>query len=301
MAQGTRLPKYSREMFALHKDGHEFPIEVVIFRVEAEEGLRHCAFIRDITERNRSKEQLERIVQERTVKLSQSNKDLRQFAKIASHDLQEPLKTMQGFVHLLKQTNEGKLDSDSTEFIEYIYEASQRMKHLIQSILLHSQINDTSNFDQITDCNSVIEDVLAGLSSTISEADAVIHVDNLPTVAVERTQVVQIFQNLISNAIKYRGKNNPEIHISVERVVDSWIFSVQDNSIGIEPQYADSVFDMFSRLHTRRKFPGAGMGLAICKRVVTLHGGSIWVESTPGLGSVFLFTLPAIKVKGEKV
>jgi PAS domain S-box-containing protein len=290
----------SDELFALHKDGHEFPVEIGIFRMEEEHDYSYAAFVRDITERKKSSEELERLIQERTGRLMQSNEELRQFAKIASHDLQEPLRAVQGFANLLAENTKGKLDKDSTEFIEYILDGTSRMQNLIHAVLIHSQMGGEQSHDQVTNCNAVIEDVIADLRVSLEETETTLEIDKLPEVAVERAQLIQLFQNLISNAIKYRGPDPPKIYISAELHVDQWLFSVRDNGIGLDPRYADKIFDMFARLHGKTQYPGTGMGLAICKRIVTSHGGNIWVESEPGHGSIFLFTLPAVRKEGEK-
>lgn len=288
------LMRRTTEIIAIHKDGHEFPIEIGIFRIREHEDHIYCAFVRDITERKHMSEVLERSVQERTAELTQSNEELRQFAKIASHDLQEPLRAVQGFANLLQESLGGKIDKDCEEFIDYILDGTQRMQQLIQSVLLHSSIKREETADELsTDCNSVIEEVLVNLDATIKESDAHLEVDNLPEVGVERTQLVQLFQNLVSNALKYRSEKTPEIFVTAERTVNEWLFSVRDNGIGIDPQYAQRIFDMFARLHGKTKYTGTGMGLAICKKIVTSHGGRIWVESEPGQGCIFLFTLPA--------
>lgn len=291
----ANILKTSRDLFAIHKDGHEVPIEIGIFRIEADLSHLYCAFIRDITQRVQTTQELEQLVQERTKRLTQSNDELRQFAKITSHDLQEPLRAIQGFANLLLETTQGKLEKDPTDFVGYILEGTQRMQRLVQSILVHSQIGFDGLTSYSTNCNSVIEEVLADLKQSIEDSGAVLEVDRLPNVAVERIQVIQLFQNLIGNAIKYRAASAPSIQITAERNWNQWLFSVRDNSIGIDPKYAEKIFDMFSRLHNKTEYPGTGMGLAICKRIVTSHGGSIWVESKVGQGSIFLFTLPAAK------
>lgn len=295
-----KILRMTNEIIATHRDNREFPIEIGIFRIKEDLDYTYCAFVRDITERKQFYEVLERTVQERTAELVQSNEELRQFAKIASHDLQEPLRAVQGFANLLQESTNGKLDQDSQEFIEYILDGTQRMQQLIQSVLLHSNIKKEDNEDEIqTSCNAVIEEVLANLDALLKETGAKLEVDTLPDVHVERSQLVQLFQNLISNAIKYRSKEPPRIIVNAERTVDDWLFSVRDNGIGIEPKYADRIFDMFARLHGKTKYSGTGMGLAICKKIVTSHGGKIWVESEPGQGCIFLFTLPAVKQNRE--
>ncbi len=286
------------ELMCAHKDGHEFPIEMGIFRVRVDNGCVYCAFGRDITERRQLNEELERRVQLRTTELTRSNEELKQFAKIASHDLQEPLRAVQGFVNLLSESTKGQLNKDCEEFMEYILDGTHRMQQLIQSVLLHSSItNHDNDFSAApsTDVDGVIEEVLANLDASIKENHATLEVDNLPEVAVDRSQLIQLFQNLISNAIKYRGDQPPQIFITAERTVDEWLFSVRDNGIGIDSKYADRIFDMFARLHGKTKYKGTGMGLAICKKIVALHGGRIWVESELGQGCIFLFTLPAAR------
>jgi len=296
---GESLLRMSSELMAVRKDGHEFPIEIVLIKIREDESFLYCAFVRDITERKQVNEDLELRVQERTSELTQSNEELKQFAKIASHDLQEPLRAVQGFANLLAESTDGKLDKDSSEFVEYILDGTQRMQQLIQSVLLHSSITKDETSDVHSDCNNVIEEVVANLDASIKETGAKLDVDTLPVVAVERSQMIQLFQNLISNALKYRDKALPKIHISADRTVNEWLFQVRDNGIGIDPQYADKIFDMFARLHGKTKYTGTGMGLAICKKIVTSHGGKIWVESEVGQGCIFLFTLPAV-VKGKE-
>lgn len=290
------------ELQAIDKHGKQFPIEFVVFKIKEERDYLFCAFVRDISEHKRLNEELERIVGERTERLTQSNEELKQFAKIASHDLQEPLRAVQGFANLLKENCEGKLDVESQEFIGYILDGTQRMQNLIQAVLTHSSIIKHEGTFYETKCNDVIEDVLRNLSALIKETEAGFDIDPLPEVAVERSHLVQLFQNLISNALKYRKKNTPpHIVIKVDLSGDYWLFSVRDNGIGMDPRYTEKVFDMFARLHGKTEYSGTGMGLAICKRIVTSHGGSISVESQPGEGSIFLFTLPAVIKPKERV
>lgn len=297
--QSRSVLRANYELQAVDKDGRQFPIEFVIFKIREEVDYLYCAFVRDITDRKRLNEELERKVAERTERLTQSNEELKQFAKIASHDLQEPLRAVQGFANLLKENTDGKLDKDATEFVDFILDGTARMQNLIQSVLTHSSIHRDSSEVHVTKCNDVIEDVLTNLSATIRETEAVFEIDNLPEVRVERSHLVQLFQNLISNALKYRSKEEPpHIYIKVDISGDFWLFSVRDNGIGIDPKYTDKIFDMFSRLHGKTEYSGTGMGLAICKRIVKSHGGTISVESVPGEGSIFLFTLPAAHNQG---
>lgn len=287
--------KLSSEITAAHKDGREFPVEIGFFRVRENTDYSFCAFLRDISERQRFKEELERQVQERTEHLTQQNELLKQFAKIASHDLQEPLRAVQGFANLLAESTRGKLDKDQEEFIGFIMDGTARMQKLIRAILLHSESSKVEDGKHATDCNSVLNEVLANLSTSIKDSEATFELDRLPRVAVQRLHLIQLFQNIISNAIKYRGSEPPLISITAEENATQWLFSVRDNGIGIDHKYANKIFDMFARLHGKSEYPGTGMGLAICKRIVTSHGGNIWVESTPGDGSIFFFTLPAVE------
>ena len=296
MAEKDAQARLTDELICVHHDGHEFPIEMGIFRVKGDDDFMYCAFGRDISERRRMAVELEQRVQERTEELTRSNEELNQFAKIASHDLQEPLRAVQGFINLLQESTRGQLNQDCEEYMEYILDGTQRMQQLIQAVLLHSSISAENSHNKevpLTDCGAALEEVLANLDASIKESEAVLEVDYLPEVAVDRSQLIQLFQNLISNAIKYRGEEAPQIYISAERTVDEWLFSVRDNGIGIEAKYADQIFDMFARLHGKTKYKGTGMGLAICKKIVNLHGGRIWVESELGQGCIFLFTLPA--------
>lgn len=287
----------TRELLGIHKDGHRFPIEIGMFRVQADSDYVFCVFVRDITEQRKSNDELEKLVQQRTKELTESNEQLRQFAKVASHDLQEPLRAVEGFANLLAERTKGKLEKDPTEFLEYIIDGTKRMRELVRSILVHSQVVSDENVRTITNCNSVIEEVLAGLASSISDSGAKLDVAELPSVPVEREQMVQLFSNLISNAIKYRGAEPPHIALNAQRMADKWLFSVSDNGIGIDPVYADKIFDMFTRLHGKGTYPGTGIGLAICKKIASSHGGTIWVEAKPGQGAVFLFTLPAVSTQ----
>lgn len=291
----------SREIIAERRTGQTFPAEFGIFRIDTGSTRAFCAFVRDITTFKRSKEELEQTVYERTERLLRSNEELYQFAKVASHDLQEPLRAVQGFAQLLALSGKGKLDSDSLEFIDYILDGVRRMTELIQSILVHASLTNGDPVGQRTDCNTVMDEVLADLRPAIDETRATFDIEILPDVAVEYSQMVQLFRNLIGNAIKYRGPEAPSISIGARKTMGKWLVSVCDNGIGIEPQYADKIFDMFSRLHSRGQYPGTGIGLAICKKIVTSHGGNIWVESSLGQGSIFMFTLPAIKEKRTKL
>lgn len=295
------------EMMAITKDGKEFPVELGLFRVEDQKGEIFGTFLNDITERKeielkrrQMRRELEKRVQQRTADLERSNDELQQFAKIASHDLQEPLRAVQGFAHLLEKRYREKLDKDGAEFIDYILDGTMRMQELVQAVLEHSTIDSSGKDVPLTSVRSALREVETNLSQSIKESHAQVIYGDLPQVPVQRTHLIQLFQNLIGNAIKYRSENAPRIEIAAEQSVDQWLFTVSDNGIGIDPAYAEKIFDMFARLHGRTEYKGTGMGLAICKKIVTANGGKIWMESQPGQGSIFLFTLPAENLMKEE-
>lgn len=224
--------------------------------------------------------------------LARSNADLEQFAYVASHDLQEPLRMVAAYTQLLSERYRGKLDETADKFIGYASEGATRMQVLIQDLLAFSRVGRKENVSVCVDCNLVMEDVRRILASAIQESDAVITCNNLPSVSADRTQMVQLFQNLIGNAIKFREQKPPVICVEAEKQDQHWLFKVTDNGIGIAPEYAENIFVVFQRLHARTEYPGNGIGLAICKKIVERRGGKIWVESQPGCGSSFRFTLP---------
>jgi PAS domain S-box-containing protein len=274
-----------------------------VYRNGAGEVQGVFAAARDITERKRAevelvrhREHLEELVFQRTEDLARSNRDLEQFAYVASHDLQEPLRAVAGFVGLLRQRYQGKLDEKADSYIHSAVDGATRMQTLIGDLLSYSRVGTQGKAMEPTDTRESLNDALANLHESIEESGAVIQVDPLPTVRADATQLTQLYQNLIANAIKFRSDKPPEIHVGARRERDAWLFGVRDNGIGIDPQYAERIFMIFQRLHTRKAYPGTGIGLAICKRIVERHGGSIWVESQPGQGATFHFTLPD---KGE--
>jgi signal transduction histidine kinase len=224
--------------------------------------------------------------------LARSNADLEQFAYVASHDLQEPLRMVTAYTQLLSERYKGKLDESADKFIGYAQDGAFRMQILIQDLLAFSRVGRKEDAFTDVDCNGVMADVKETLASTIGESGAVIAYGGLPTVSADHTQMVQLFQNLIGNAIKFRGKNTPAISVTAEKNNGQWRFAVSDNGIGIAPEYAENIFVIFQRLHARAEYPGNGIGLAICKKIVERYGGKIWVESQPDAGSTFRFTLP---------
>ena len=245
----------------------------------------------DITPRKRAQEKLARQADE----LARSNAELQEFAYVASHDLQEPLRVISGFVQLLSDRYSGQLDETAEEFIGYVVDGTERMKVLINDLLEYSRVGTQGRPLEPVESSSALEHALANLRVAISEADARVTHDRLPKVQGDINQLSQMFQNLISNAIKFRAEHPPKIHISSVQVGESWVMSVSDNGIGIDPQHGERIFGMFKRLHGRGEYPGTGIGLAICSKIVERHMGKIWVESEPGNGATFSFTLPVVE------
>jgi light-regulated signal transduction histidine kinase (bacteriophytochrome) len=228
-----------------------------------------------------------------TRELARSNAELEQFAYVASHDLQEPLRTVQSYLQLLQRRYGEQLDTDAGEFIQFTVDAAGRMRQLIADLLAYARVAADAAPAQPTDCNQLLDRVRTALTAAIAESRAQITSTDLPTVPADARQLGQLLQNLIANALKFRADRPPRIHVSAERAGDQWQFAVADNGIGIDPQYADKVFAIFQRLHGAARYPGTGIGLALCKKIVERHGGRIWVDSVPGEGATFRFTLPA--------
>jgi light-regulated signal transduction histidine kinase (bacteriophytochrome) len=223
--------------------------------------------------------------------LARSNAELQDFAYAASHDLQEPLRMVRSYMKLLQQRYEGRLDSDADEFIEFAVDGASRMQTLIEDLLAYSRVTTRGKAFKPVDSNEVVDEVIQNLKVTIDEHDATVTRGELPTVGADRTQLAQLVQNLVANAIKFHGDQPPRVVINAERSGMEWIFKVQDNGIGIGPKYQERVFKIFQRLHTTEEYPGTGIGLAICKRIADRHGGRIWFESQPDKGTTFYFTL----------
>ena len=224
--------------------------------------------------------------------LARSNADLEQFAYVASHDLQEPLRMVAAYTQLLSERYRGKLDENADKFIGYASEGALRMQVLIQDLLAFSRVGRANGTYSTIDCNAVLEEVRKTLGPAIQECSAAVEYAKLPSVWADRTQIAQLFQNLIGNAIKFRGEKAPVISIEAEKTGQHWQFSVADNGIGIAPEFADNIFVVFQRLHARTEYPGNGIGLAICKKIIERNGGNIWVESQAGCGATFKFTIP---------
>jgi len=231
--------------------------------------------------------------------LARSNRDLEQFAYVASHDLQEPLRMVATYTQLLAERYQGKLDDNADKYIHYAVDGALRMQTLVHDLLAFSRVGRQGTDLKVTDCNLVVESALKNLQAAIQESEAKIIHAHLPNVLADSSQLVQVFQNLIGNAIKFRSAERPVIRVSAQFECREWTFSVADNGIGIPPEQAEIVFVIFKRLHTREEYPGSGIGLAICKKIVEGHGGRIWVESEAGHGSNFRFTMPAAEARGK--
>jgi PAS domain S-box-containing protein len=276
------------ELIARRKDGSVFPIELMLSPLRNTEGILVTAAIRDIGVRKKAAVVLLQKVEE----LHRSNEELGQFAYIASHDLQEPLRMVASYTQLLSRRYKGKLDADADEFIAFAVDGASRMQRLIQDLLTYSRIGTKGRDLRPTSSEDSLQQALVNLRGSIEDSGALVTHDALPAVMADEMQLTQLFQNLVGNAIKYQKSGAPRVHVSAAMNGDEkWTFAVKDNGLGIDPQYFERIFGMFQRLHKREEFAGTGIGLAICKKIVERHGGSISVESNPGHGSTFRFAL----------
>jgi PAS domain S-box-containing protein len=291
------VPNYTIEKRYVHQDGHTVWVTHSASTVHdsADRLLYGVSQVEDITKRKRAEEELANLADEleqRATELERSNADLQQFAYAASHDLSEPLRMVSSYVQLLAKRYKDKLDSDADEFIDFAVDGTTRMQALIDGLLIYSRAGTADYTHEPVDCSKVLHETLVAIHTTLRETGTVVNSTPLPTVQGDPTQLSQLFQNLVSNAIKFAADEPPRIDISAEQEDGAWSFRVTDNGIGIDPAHAERIFAVFQRLHGRGEYPGSGVGLAICKRIVERHNGRIWVERPPDGGSTFCFTIP---------
>ncbi len=290
VARRPTRPAAQTELRLRHKSGAYVPVmwSASVVRDAGGQGQYQISQIVDITETKRADEQIRHYAAD----LERSNRDLQHFAYVASHDLQEPLRMVRGFVELLARRYEGKLGADADEYIQYAVDGAKRMQNLIRGLLAYSRVGTQGKNLEPVDASSVLRQSLLNLRAAIDEQQAEVTCDEMPVIPADDTQLGQLFQNLVGNAIKFRSDTPPKIHVSVADKDHMWQFAVTDNGIGFDPHHANRIFQMFQRLHGANKYPGTGIGLALCKRIVERHGGQIWVESAPERGSTFYFTIP---------
>jgi chemotaxis family two-component system sensor kinase Cph1 len=290
---------FEDEGWRVRKDGSRYWASIVISALRDGAGnLRGFAKVsRDITTHKEAVEARirEAHLERRTVELTRSNEDLQQFAYVAAHDLQEPLRMIASYTQLLAQRYKGRLDADADEFIAYAVDGAQRMQRLIADLLAYCRVGTTQSELCATSSEAALNQACNNLRSALQESGATVTRDPMPMVTADSGQLTQLFQNLVSNAIKYRRAEPPRVHISAAKQSGSsgWVFTVRDNGLGIDERYFERIFVMFQRLHARNEFSGTGIGLSMCKKIVERHGGRIWVESAPGQGSTFFFSLPS--------
>ncbi len=288
------IPKGRSEVYEneyVHAHGNVFPVELRTFLIQDDEQqpMGMWSIVRDITHRK----QLEREREETMAALARSNEDLKQFAYVASHDLQEPLRMVASYTQLLADRYSDQLDEKAHKFIAYAVDGASRMQALILDLLAFSRVETRAQPLKPIDAQSAVEAAMVNLQAVIDETGSLVTTDDLPRIRADESQLVMLFQNLINNGIKFQnGRHPPHIHVSAQPDNGGWCFSVLDNGIGIDAKYKEKVFLIFQRLHTRDEYPGTGIGLALCKRIVNRHGGRIWFESSPGQGTTFFFTIP---------
>jgi PAS domain S-box-containing protein len=281
----------------LAKDGRKIPVLFSSAVLQGDRGKIEgiVCVAQDITDLK----QAEQALKQRAEELARSNKELEQFAYVASHDLQQPLRMITSFTQLLARRYKDKLDSEADEFIRYAVEGGSRMQLLINDLLAYSRVGSRGKPFAPTDCTKLAAEAVANLKLAIEESHAAVTSDGLPTVMADGSQLRQVFQNLLDNAVKFRQKDVPlQVHIFVKRQDSEWVFAIRDNGIGIDPKHFNRLFVIFQRLHTEAEYPGTGIGLAICKKTIERHGGRIWVESQPGQGSTFYFAIPVAQPEG---
>ena len=273
-----------------HKNGRTTPVlyNASVYKDDSDNVIGVFASARDITELKKT----EHLLKDKLGELERSNSELEQFAYVSSHDLQEPLRMIASYLQLLERKYKGKLDDKADKYIKFSVDGATRMQNLIDDLLAFSRVTTQAKELKPTNLEQIYNEVLSNLEVTINENKAIITHEPLPVVLADKTQISQVFQNLISNAIKFQSVDKPKINISVEKEENQWLFGVEDNGIGINPKHSDRIFEVFKRLHKKKDYPGTGIGLAICKKIIERHGGRIWVESGLGKGSIFYFTLP---------
>src|SRR5262249_29049308 len=287
LRRGERVDHF--ETVRQTKDGRLLDVSVTISPIWDEQGriMGASKIARDITGRKQTERELAR----RTAELQRLNEELQQFAYIVSHDLNEPLRTVASFVSLLAKRYQGKLDANADKYIAFVVDGARRMQQMIQDLLSYTRAGGPAAERAAVDCEAVLAQVVSDLQAVITEQQATVTHDPLPTVTGEATRLKQVLQNLIASALKFRGEAPPRGDAWARRVDGHWQFAVRDNGIGIDPRQAGRLFQVFQRLHPRGEYPGTGIGLAICKKIVERHGGRIWVESQPGAGATFYFTI----------
>lgn len=275
----------------IRADGTVFPVELRTFLIQddAHNPIGMWSIVRDITQRKQAEVEREKAM----LALEKSNEDLKQFAYVASHDLQEPLRMVSSYTQLLEERYRNRLDEKANKYIHYAVDGAARMQALIRDLLAFSRVETHSHEFKPVEAQNALGVAVVNLKTMIDDTGALVISDDLPRIQADETQLSLLFQNLINNGIKFQNKfQTPRIRISAVRQIDCWRFSVQDNGIGIESKYKDKIFQVFQRLHTRHEYPGTGIGLALCKRIIDRHGGQIWFESSPGEGTIFYFTVP---------
>jgi light-regulated signal transduction histidine kinase (bacteriophytochrome) len=289
-----KVDSYHQDKRYTHAGGHRAHASVI--GTDAAQRQRAVVYVEDITERRAAEERLQAALTEleqRTGDLTRSNEELEQFAYVASHDLQEPLRMVSSYTNLLAEDLGDSLGDDARRYLDFAHDGAVRMQQLVTDLLQYSRVGRADTVRQRVDCDQLVETATVDLQEAISAAGATVTHDPLPPVIGVKTELRQLFTNLIGNAVKFRGAEPVHVHVGAARAGPMWRFSVADNGIGIDPGQAERIFEVFKRLHTRGRYPGTGIGLAICKKVVEHHGGRIWVESQPGAGATFRFTLPA--------
>ncbi|MEZ6047398.1 MAG: ATP-binding protein [Planctomycetaceae bacterium] len=277
-----------RFLQGVKSNGNSFPVEVALTPIETSSGLHILVSIVDISERIHFEEVLTKTNQA----LKESNEELKQFAYVASHDLQTPLRSISGFAHFLKEDYGNLLDDKANEYIERIITSCERQRVLINDLLTYSRLENRKSSIQKSDLNQLFDEVKKSISLTIEEKKAQVFREELPVVEGDSSQLYQLLQNLIENGLKYNQQPQPIVSMTATREKENWLFTITDNGIGISLEYHNRIFEIFRRLHTQEEYSGSGIGLAICRKIVQRHHGKIWVESIPGEGSKFHFTLP---------